>query len=374
MKCIVRIVTGNDDGGVLTSEAMYVSRLRERGFDVLGIIIGGGESLKIYKDLFQKFYEVNELPKFDGTVWRKLLNAPGTIAHAQRESARVLKYFGSNTENLIITAQQQPTLLFSALVARALNKTLYWHAPGPMKGRLQKVFLRVTKGICQVEIIANSAYTARQLGVSASKIVYPGFDSNRIKSTESGKYRRLLGVPDGAALYTVVARFHKEKASDLVVKSFIGSRPFHEGAHLVMAGRSRSNEFYRQLSEQVQIHGEGRIHLLDFVEDAGNLIGDADVVINGRRDAEPFGISIVEAMWASKPVLAYRKGGPEETVRDGETGWLVQAATIKGYRRALDRSWRERDSWAELGSNGKQRCAQYSIDLQISNYIRLLGC
>ena len=38
---------------------------------------------------------------------------------------------------------------------------------------------------------------------------------------------------------------------------------------------------------------------------------------------EPFGLTITEAMSYARPVLATRSGGPEDTVIDGETGFLV---------------------------------------------------
>lgn len=371
MSLIVRIVTGNDGGGVRTSELMYVSALRKHGMSVLGVIVGEGKSAGLYRDMFEEYVELETLPKFDGSFSRKLRNILPIVTHAYRESSRFIDVVRRQDEIVAVTTRQQPTLLLGSMIARALSKDLYWHAPGPMMGGMQKVFLGLAGKINRVNIIANSRYTARMLG--AKDVVYPGFDPSRIVANEPSRYRRAFGIQEGRAVYAVIARFNHEKASDLIVEAFIGSRPFEEGAHLVMAGHANCPNFHRKVKEYANAYGNGCIHIVDYVEDVGNLVGDADVVINGRRNAEPFGISIVEAMGAGRPVLAFGAGGPEETVTDGETGWLVSEPTAESYREALNRSWHDRDRWPAFGKRGKELSAKFSIEVQVERYLSVLG-
>jgi len=373
MSVIIRIVTGNDGGGVRTSELMYYSALKERDITVLGVIVGGGKSADIYKKMFEEYVELGSLPRFDGSITRKALNMWPVVVHALRESGKVKRSMAGGGSILAVTTRQQPTLLVAALIARSFGKDLYWHAPGPLMGGLQRAFLGLAKKVNRIRVIANSRYTATQLGVSASNVVYPGFDAKRLSVEEPGRYRKALGIPDGKSVYAIVARVNYEKASDLVVEGFVGSQPFEEGSHLVMAGHADRPEFLEKVRSYAQTHGKGQIHMLEFVEDVGNLIGDSDIVINGRRGPEPFGISIVEAMGSGKPVLAFGEGGPEETVRDGETGWLVKEATVTGYREALDRSWIDRDRWPEFGRQGKEFSGEFSLEVQVEKYLKVVG-
>jgi glycosyltransferase involved in cell wall biosynthesis len=52
---------------------------------------------------------------------------------------------------------------------------------------------------------------------------------------------------------------------------------------------------------------------------------------------DDFGMVMAEALAAGKPVLAVREGGAPDIVRSGETGILVDGATVEALRDGLDR-------------------------------------
>ena len=53
---------------------------------------------------------------------------------------------------------------------------------------------------------------------------------------------------------------------------------------------------------------------------------------------EDFGIAPVEAQACGRPVIAFARGGATETVRHGETGFLVDEATPEAFALALRRA------------------------------------
>jgi UDP-glucose:tetrahydrobiopterin glucosyltransferase len=53
------------------------------------------------------------------------------------------------------------------------------------------------------------------------------------------------------------------------------------------------------------------------------------------RWIEAFGNVVMEALACGVPVIAYRRGGPAEIVRDGETGWLVEPDSVDGLVTAI---------------------------------------
>jgi UDP-glucose:tetrahydrobiopterin glucosyltransferase len=53
------------------------------------------------------------------------------------------------------------------------------------------------------------------------------------------------------------------------------------------------------------------------------------------RWVEAFGNVAIEALACGVPVIAYRRGGPAEIVREGETGWLVEPDSVSGLIAAI---------------------------------------
>jgi glycosyltransferase involved in cell wall biosynthesis len=62
-----------------------------------------------------------------------------------------------------------------------------------------------------------------------------------------------------------------------------------------------------------------------FVAEQESIYGAIDICVAPSRFAEPFGLTVAEAGLRSIPVIATRRGGLPEVVRDGETGFLVDA-------------------------------------------------
>lgn len=55
------------------------------------------------------------------------------------------------------------------------------------------------------------------------------------------------------------------------------------------------------------------------------------------RWLEAFGNVAIEALACGVPVIAYRRGGPAEIVREGKTGFLVEPDSVKGLVAAIER-------------------------------------
>ena len=79
----------------------------------------------------------------------------------------------------------------------------------------------------------------------------------------------------------------------------------------------------------------------------------ADIVVSPSLRPEAFGRVSAEAQAMGRPVIAFAHGGALETVRDGETGWLVPPgdadALTDAIREALGASPAERDRMAAAG-------------------------
>ena len=84
----------------------------------------------------------------------------------------------------------------------------------------------------------------------------------------------------------------------------------------------------------------GRVHLvslpMDDIDENAAMVNAlqrrADVIVQ-KSIAEGFGLTVAEAMWKQKPVVAGRVGGIQDQIVDGESGVLVRSPRPRGGRR-----------------------------------------
>ena len=105
-----------------------------------------------------------------------------------------------------------------------------------------------------------------------------------------------------------------------------------------------------EVSEKVTFHG--------LIRERSQLIehyyaGDIFVLPSICNDS--FGIPVVEAMAAGSPVVASRSGGVIETVKDGETGFIVEKNDPQQLAQVLLRLLEDDALREKMGRAGRER-------------------
>jgi trehalose synthase len=110
-------------------------------------------------------------------------------------------------------------------------------------------------------------------------------------------------------------------------------------------------------------HLRSRMHLASLpMDDVGenaamvNALQRHASVIVQKSLREGFGLTLTEAMWKSRPVVASRVGGLQDQVEHGEDGLLLDnPADVEALADALCRVMDDEGLAAELGANAKER-------------------
>jgi glycosyltransferase involved in cell wall biosynthesis len=131
-------------------------------------------------------------------------------------------------------------------------------------------------------------------------------------------------------------RIHPDKGTAVAID--IAERA---GKRLVICGIVQDERYFR---EQVLPRVDGdRVRYLGSVGpvERAAILGGAAALLHPIAFAEPFGLSVVEAMACGTPVITYPRGAMPEVVDEGLTGFLVDdaagAAAAVPHALALDR-------------------------------------
>jgi len=204
---------------------------------------------------------------------------------------------------------------------------------------------------------ASEAAKARdQLGHDRVHHLGNGVNPDHFADGDRAAWRRQHGLPDDAVVFACISRLDPQKDQLTLVEAFDVIAPEFPRAHLVLAGPATAARFVEQLTGRMAASPHAnRIHKLDSIDPAGRDLADAlagiDVFVLPSRH-EPFGIVVLEAWSAGRPVIVSRVGGLQALVTEGSTGGFFAAGQVDelaGRMRELARDETKRAAWGRAG-------------------------
>jgi trehalose synthase len=180
-------------------------------------------------------------------------------------------------------------------------------------------------------------------------------------------------LPASAPAVIQVSRWDRLKDPAGVLQAFAEGLASSSDAHLVLAGPSTAavadDPEGPEVLAEVTAHAgrmptaiRERIHLfslpMDDLEENAAIVNAlqrrADVVVQ-KSLAEGFGLTVAEAMWKARPVVASAIGGIQDQIVDGESGLLVRADDLEGFANAVGDLLGDpaRAEW--MGHNARER-------------------
>jgi trehalose synthase len=180
-------------------------------------------------------------------------------------------------------------------------------------------------------------------------------------------------LPGNAPAVVQVSRWDRLKDPAGVLRAFVDGIAPSTDAHLVLAGPSTAAvaddpegpAVLADITSRVGRMPESRrerIHLLSLpMEDpeenaviVNALQRRADIVVQ-KSIAEGFGLTVAEAMWKARPVVASAVGGIQDQIVDGESGVLVQPDDLERFAAAVAALLRDPERAEWMGDNARER-------------------
>ena len=350
-------------GGVAEILNRMVPLLRELGLDVRWDVIKGG------KDFFE--------------VTKKFHNAlhGGRVDISEKDFEIFMETSRSNLEametsgDIIFIHDPQPIVLVRK---RGDNKWI-WRCHIDLSEPKKKVWRFLKEFIVQYDAAVFSApafsrtLPIRQFLIAPS--IDPLSDKNRELPQEVidgvlSKY----GVPKDKPIITQISRFDRLKDPLGVIATYRLVKK-HIDCRLLLAGGTATDDpegqkVYEEVMESAK--GDSDIHILAIAQNdlEINALQRASTVILQKSLKEGFGLTVSEALWKSKPVVASNVGGIPLQVKNRYSGLLCYSP--EGAAFAVKQFLTSPDYARQIGENGREHVRNnFLITRHLRDYMLL---
>ncbi|MDO1558867.1 glycosyltransferase family 4 protein [Brevundimonas sp. 2R-24] len=242
-----------------------------------------------------------------------------------------------------------------------------------------------------VQVIANSAYTARHLiaehRVNPAKVTVADrgsdlslFDPGAVAQTRVDQVLASWGIEpgDNRARILCAARLTRWKGQTVMIEAAARLKALGRDDFLViLAGDDQGRSAYRQeLEALIQARGVAdRVRLAGHLTDMPAAWMACDIGAAPSIEPEAFGRTAVEPQLMARPVIASAHGAPMDTILDGETGLLAAPGDADAWAAAMARLIDlGPEGRAAMGARAADRARRlYSLDAMVEATFRVYG-
>ncbi len=208
---------------------------------------------------------------------------------------------------------------------------------------------------------AVESWLVERHGIPAEKIrmIHYGIDPAAFRSPERN-LRDVWGL-DGRPLIGCIGRLEPGKGHETLIEAMPSVLPRYPEAMLLIAGHDPWGHG-APLQKRIENLGlEGSVRLVGFQDDIPSFLHALDVFAFASR-SEGFGQVVVEAMAASRPVVASRIAPLTEILVEGETGFLADPEDPDSFAVAICKLLDDPGRAGNMGAEGFKRVeSEFSV-------------
>jgi len=332
-------------GGVAEILSRMVPLLRGLGLDVHWDVIKGGE----------EFFEVTK--KFHNALHGGRVDIGEKDFEIFMETSRSNLAEMEVSGDIVFIHDPQPIVL----VQKRTDNKWIWRCHIDLSDPKQKVWRFLKEFVVRYDAAVFSAPAfSRRLPIRQF-LIAPSIDPLSDKNRELpqklidgvlGKY----GIPKDKPIITQISRFDRLKDPLGVIAAYRLVKE-HNDCRLLLAGGTASDDpegqkVFEEVTEAAQ--GDPDIHILVMSQNdlEINALQRASAVIIQKSLKEGFGLTVSEALWKAKPVVASNVGGIPLQIKDKYSGLLCYSP--EGAAFAVKQLLSSPDYARKIGENGRE--------------------
>jgi glycosyltransferase involved in cell wall biosynthesis len=259
----------------------------------------------------------------------------------------------------------------SATVALNDHVTLTNPFFSPLRQAFKWVRASALNRLCDVrvavsEVVRKSVIEIEHVAANQVVVIENGIDVSRFAEADGKKLRRELGLVERPTV-AVVSRLSSEKGVESALRMML---LLPSSFVLLVCGDGPEKSRFFKLAHELEL-GE-RVRFLGMRDDVEQLIAASDVVVAPSHWEEAFGLAVVEAMAAGRPVVASRSGAMPEIL--GDAGVVVPKKDPAALAHAVARLVEDPARRERLGHRGQARARQrFGMERYLDDLCRLYG-
>jgi L-malate glycosyltransferase len=199
--------------------------------------------------------------------------------------------------------------------------------------------------------------------------VHEGIDAGRVEAAPAANLHEDLFLPHGAPIVGNVAALVPHKGQRHLIEAAALVVRHVPDARFVIAGEGELRPALERLIREHRL--EKHVFLAGFRPDIHPIHKAFDVFVMSSI-TEGLGTSLLDAMAASKPIVATSAGGIPEVVVDGVTGMIVAPRDHEAMAGAIVKLLKDRELGRRMGGAGHARVRrEFSVDRMLHRTLRV---
>lgn len=305
--------------------------------------------------------------KVDGVTYLFAHPAPNSPVSWAAYAASAMRRVVVGTWDIVVDDVNPFSLTFSGVLSRSptvAHLVVDPFADAPHRRRLRQAIqpLKRLELVCHRGVIVVSPSLRRRLeALLPRRAIYatipPGVDQSLLELEPADR---------GYILFLGRLAVH-HKGLDYLAAALRLVRSRHSGVRLVVAGAGPDEERVRQLFGDDDL--AGAVELTGYVrgQRKERLLSECSFVVMPSR-FEGWGIVAVEAGACGKAVIGFDVDGLSDSIRDGDTGLLVEPGSVEALATAMSKLLEDRALRDRLGANGRTRARELTWDRAAERY------
>lgn len=350
-------------GGVAEILNRMIPLLNELGVDARWDVIKGGEQ---FFEVTKKFH--NALHGNREEIGRREFDI---FMETNQRNAEEIKIFG----DIVFVHDPQPV----ALIKKKSGNKWIWRCHIDVSKPDQKVWKFIREYIVQYDAAVFSApsFTSklpiRQFLISPS--IDPLSDKNKELPGQTidavfEKYK----IPKDKPILTQISRFDRLKDPLGVIEAYRKVKKYAD-CRLILAGGTATDDpegmaVLDEVKERAKADPDIHILLLPQNDIEVNALQRGSTIIIQKSLREGFGLTVAEALWKAKPVVASNVGGIPLQIKNKYSGMLCYS--VDGAAFAIKQLLHSPQYAAKLGENGREHMRNnFLLTRHIKDYMLL---